>query len=214
MGDDAAIEGRAPTPAVVAQIYHSVFSDQRLFQGEFLERVIEWIPKHDSIESPREVTGVEPRLHKSVIVMTQDCDLEQDWTRRSSKLGEATDLPGILMCPAVPADEARSNQGLSSDLWKPVRSNKNERFQYLADVPRECDGTREGHPAILVDFKSLFSIRTVEIYRQLRRGTADSPRRRFRMATPWAEHMQSRFAAYHARIGLPRDHFIPESRRA
>lgn len=198
---------------MVAPIYHLVSSDQRLFQGEFLERVIEWIPKHDSTENPQEVTGIEPRLHKSVIIMTQDCDLEQDWAKRSSNLAETTNLPGILMCPAAPADEARVLHSLSTDLWKSVRSNKNERFQYLADVPQEHDGAREGHPAVLVDFKSLFSIRTVEIYRQLRRRSADSPRRRFRMATPWAEHMQCRFAAYLARIGLPRDHFTPESRR-
>ncbi|MBL8962504.1 MAG: hypothetical protein KF787_12140 [Phycisphaeraceae bacterium] len=153
--------------------------------------------------------------YEIAVVVTQDCDLAQDWSKRQAASTAETDLSCVLLCRAVIAESAFvSDERIKGrDLQKPIRNNKNERYQYLAKVPTAADGAAQGHEALLVDFKSLFTIRTTEIYRQLRAGNSP-PRRRFRLKTPWAEHLQCRFTGYHARIGLPRDHFMPETRRA
>lgn len=199
-------------PADSQSIYVQVQADERLFQGEVVERVLEWIPKYADTNQD-EVIGAEPRLHRLAIVITQECDLAQDWEKRSANSAIVTDLPNVLFCAAGAAEELRSAQNLHNKLWTPIRSNKNERYQYLAEIPKDLDRAGEGHVAILLDFKSIFAVRTVEIYRQLRSTGENAPRRRCKLATPWAEHLQCRFAAFHARIGLPRDHFIPEIRR-
>jgi len=200
----------AASPPSAPGIYRPVALNERLYQGEILERAIEWVPKYDDA-SPDHVVGVEPRLHRLAIVMIQECDLAQDWSRRTSEVRIVTELTCVLLCPAFPADELRTAQDINNKRWEPIRANKNERYQYLAEVPKELDGISEGHAALLIDFKSVFAVRTIELYRQLRMTGA--PRRRCRLETPWAEHLQSRFAAYQARIGLPRDHFVPENRR-
>lgn len=211
MAGDAA-QDAAIGPTGAAGIYLPVHGGQRLYQGEILERVTEWGPKYEP-EGTDHVAGAEPRLHALAIVLTQDCDLAQDWGRRESNQRADSDLPCVLMCPAWPADVLREAQKLANDLWKPVRGNKNERYQYLADVPKELDQAGEGHAALVLDFRSVFAVRTVELYRQLRTANGATFRRRFRLETPWAEHLQSRYASYVARIGLPRDHFTPAKRR-
>lgn len=204
----AAGAGEAPIPP---QIYVPVRLGERLFQGEIIEGVLEWIAKYDASD-PDQVVGVEPRLQRLAVILSQDCDLAQDWGRRQSELREVTDLRSVLMCPAWPAEQLREEQKLTTRRWEVVRQNKDERYAYLADVPPSADGAGQGHPALLLDLASYFTVRTSELYRQLR-DTSGAPRRRCRLATPWREHLQCRFAGYQARIGLPMDHFVPEGRR-
>jgi len=203
---------RAGCPPDVPEIYRPVRSGDRLFQGEFLERILEWVPKYDDAGADQ-VVGAEPRLQELAVILTQDCDLERDWRERQKSPHAVTDLRSLLVCPARPSDELRDGQKLPSRRWELVRQNKDERYAYLAEIPREVDGAGEGHAALLLDLTNYFTVRTVELYRQLRQTPAQAPRRRCRLETPWREHLQCRFAAYQARIGLPRDHFVPESRQ-
>lgn len=197
----------------MADIYRPVCSGERLYQGEILENIVEWVPTYSETD-PRSIVEVSPRLRKYVVVLTQDCDLAQDWARRASATQQETDLPHVVLCPAGEAEQRFDADGITgNDRRKPIRNNKNERYQYLADVPSHLDGLRRGFSALLIDFKSIFAIRTVELYRQLGLNGEDAARRRFRLTTPWAEHLQCRFASYHSRIALPRDHFVPEARR-
>jgi len=194
-------------------IYHAVRPGERLFQGEVVERILEWIPKYDTVGADQ-VVGAEPRLQKLVVILTQDCDLAQDWNKRQLDPRVVTDLRSVLVSPAWAADELRRSQNLTSQRWNVVRQNKDERYAYLAEIPREVDAVGEGHTALLLDLTNYFTVRTVELYRQLGDNGPNAPRRRCRLDTPWREHLQCRFAAYQARIGLPRDHFVPESRRS
>lgn len=213
MAGDAAQASAAAPPPAEPRIYCAVGSGERLYQGEIIAGVMEWVPSYTP-NAPDAVSEVVPMRYDLAVVMTQDCDLAQDWSKREANPTLETDLPCVLLCRAVKADEAFASEDRlrGKDLQKPIRNNKNERYQYLAEVPATVDGASQGHPAMLVDFKSLFTVRTAELYRQLR-GAGNPQPRRFRLETPWAEHLQCRFAAYHARIALPRDHFIPESRR-
>lgn len=195
-------------------IYLPVRERDRLYQGEIVERVSEWVPTYNN-EQLDVVEGAKEIPFRLAVVITQDCDLSQDWGRRESDPRITTDLKSVLLCPAYPAEEMRSSPHLqSSKRWDIVRQNKEDRYAYLAEAPAGVDNSGEGHCAILLDLKVFFSIRTVELYRQMRATGTNSPRRRFRLATPWREHLQSRFAGFHSRIGLPRDHFMPESRQA
>jgi hypothetical protein len=211
-GELVQVDAPGSGPGVPA-IYRAVENGSRLFQGELVERLIEFIPKYRA-SAPDEVEELAPRVRPLAVVVSQDCDLEQDWSRRQKDVRGESDLPCVLLCPALPAEQLRETQKLASDLWKPIRSNKNERYQYLAEVPAQRDQASEGHVALLVDFRSVFTLGTVEIYRQLRSTATEAPRRRFRLETPWAEHLQARYAYYVSRIALPLDHFIPESRKA
>jgi hypothetical protein len=213
LADQAQQVGGDDDPSRASQIYRAVQAAERLYQGEIIEGVVEWSPVYGP-ENPDQVREAIPRLRKLAVVLTQDCDLAQDWTARTANARLETDLPCVLLCPVGGADQAMAESGISGkDRKKPICNNKNERYQYLAAATVADDGAGVGHEALLVDFKKLFTIRTVELYRQIRVGEGEAARRRFRLDTPWAEHLQCRFAAYHARIGLPRDHFIPETRR-
>ena len=213
MAGECAQDTSAASPPSAPGIYRAVGPEERLFQGEVVERILEWIPKYDSAR-PDQVVGAEPRLQKLAVILTQDCDLAQDWDKRQADPRVDTDLRSVLVCPAWAADELRRSQNLTTRRWEVVRQNKDERYAYVAEIPREVDAAGEGHPALLLDLTNYFTIRTVELYRQLRGTGPGAPRRRCRLETPWREHLQYRFAAYHARIGLPRDHFVPESRRS
>lgn len=182
----------------------------RLYQGELLCGVREWVPVYRSDGS---VDGVGPIAHVLSVVLAQDCDLEQDWRHREQNPLETTELRNALFCPAWPADELREQHSISSKFWNQVRQNGAERYHYLGEIAVDADHAREGLPAMLVDFKSLFSVRTVDVYRQLRMETDPPLRRRARLNSPWREHLQFRFFAFQCRIGLPLDHFVPEGRQ-
>lgn len=195
-------------------IYRPVRTGNRLFQGEILQDVDEWVPAYD-VTDPNLVASVSQARYPFAVVMTQDCDLAQDWLRREALSNAETDLSSVLLCRAAPAESAFASEAnlRGRDLQKPIKNNKNERYQYLIGSPVVAGSEVRQHPALLMDFKSVFSVRTSELYRQIRVGAAPVWRG-FALETPWAEHLQCRFAWYHARIGLPHDHFVPEARRS
>ncbi len=181
-----------------------------LHQGQLLRRVWEWVAKYDADGKP---VGAVARANKLAVIVSQECDLEQDFRNRRDKPMVVTDLWSVLLCLADPAEKLRLQHGITTRRWELVRSNKAERYQYLAEVPTEADATAKGHGPMLVDFKSYFAVRTVELYRQIRATDEDSAALFTILNVPWREHLQQRFASYQARVGLPRDHFVAEHRR-
>src|SRR5258707_13217801 len=103
------------------------------FQGEVVERVLEWAAGYDEA-NPDQVTGAKPYAHKLALVLAQDCDLARDWNVRQNQVRIETDFPAVILCPAFPADELRSTAGLTSRRWEIVRQNKDERYAYLAEI--------------------------------------------------------------------------------
>jgi hypothetical protein len=194
-------------------VYVVARANDRLYQGELLENVVEWTIGYDETNHDA-VVGAQPIAHPLAVVLSQDCDLEQDYHQRQAGAWTETDLSSILFCPAFPAEDLRQRIGtqkINSARWNTIRNNKDDRYAYLSGISQVADGTGAGHPAILLDLTNYFTVRTAELYRQVRLGEAKP---RCRLETPWREHFQLRFASYLGRIGLSRDHFIPESRRA
>lgn len=183
----------------------------QLHQGELLRQVWEWGAQYDDNGKP---AGAKAHVHKLAVIVAQECDLAQDFESRKNQPMVETDLRSVLFCPAFPARELRDQRKeITSRFWEIVRSNKADRYQYLAEVPAEANAADKAHEPMLVDFRSYFAIRTIELYRQICTIDEDSASLFTMLNTPWREHLQQRFASYLARVGLPLDHFIPEGRR-
>lgn len=151
--------------------------------------------------------------HPYAIVVSQDCDLEQDFNLRA-KLRVKSDatlklrlLESILFCVVEAADKTASEHPLdevrSSRGFERIVKNKDERFHYFEAILSQNDSVREGLPELVVEFKRFFTIPTAEVYKKLRLGLA---KRRCQLCSPYLEHFSVRFHYYHSRVALPHDH--------
>jgi len=148
------------------------------------------------------------------MVLSQDCDLEQDFRGReelSQRENDETEanlqasnnlLATILLCEVVRADQLRGTPNMDHKTWKRVRFNKDERYQYLSAVPALADRLGEGLSQLTLDFKRYFSLPTDQAYWELQQQA----RRRCFLVTPYAEHLSTRFFSFQCRIALPVDH--------
>jgi hypothetical protein len=146
-------------------------------------------------ESP----GLKQFTYGYVVVLSQSCDLMQDFNGRKDNKPQLED---VLLCQAPTAEELRATCG-GSDIWKRIRQNKDERYHFLEAVLKECDACNEDIPEVVIDFKRYFSMPTAEIYKRLEVGPTC---RRTVICTPFLEHLASRFAYFLGRIALPREH--------
>lgn len=178
-------------------------------QGEILENMVQIITSVESLtHSDADTLEVLPVTHELVIVMSQDCDLEQDFKRRQTG-GEPT-LPNILFCDVWTAETLRLkveqlDQLGRKDWKKRIAQNQNERFHYLQKVAPGEDHRGTGLTATAIDFKIYFTMPTGELYARLATGEA---RHRCVLNSPYAEHLAHRFFRFQARVALPRDHEV------
>jgi hypothetical protein len=148
--------------------------------------------------------------HEFAVVLTQDCDLVQDFElrRQASEAGRPTGeidsklLPNVLLCELVTDASLFAALTPGSDIKKRVRQNKDERYQYLCAVPTACDAAGTGLPALGVDFKRHFTIPTEELYAQVSQRAG----RRCRLKSPYLEHLAIRFSSFLSRVALPVNH--------
>jgi len=180
---------------VGARIYVAMSGVARLAQGEIITGLVERAPVKVGPEY-----GLAEISHPYAVVVTQDCDLEQD--HRAREKGDVSPLQNILF---VVADEAEgAMRGIvGSDLRRRTRQNKEERYHYLSEVPRHADGDSTGLPALVLDFKRIFSCPTQLLADYFASGEI---RHRTRLETPYAEHLSLRFGFIFQRIGLSVDH--------
>lgn len=147
--------------------------------------------------------------HAWAIVVTQDCDLDWDHKGRvpsADAKAAARQIPSVLFLEVRLAAEAKQQCG-GSDIWKRIAQNKDERFQFLQQVPCGSDALEVGLPEMVVDFKRYFSLPSEEVYKRLSAPEVSDARRRCRLVTPYAEHLLGRFHAFQSRVALPVDHF-------
>jgi hypothetical protein len=192
--------------AVAPRLYRVTAADASapLRQGEFLTDVWRQF-QLDVAAIGTGATTISPVRHRFVVVMTQDCDLDQDFRVRSE--GKVNDklLPGILFCEVATAQEVFGRiRQTNPKLWERIKINKDERFHFLQKVEPACDRLHEGLPELAIDFKRCFTLPTEEIYKRIEIGEA---RRRCVLVSPYLEHLSSRFAYFLSRVALPEDHF-------
>ena len=81
-----------------------------------------------STEAPR----VEIVKHPVAVVLSQDCDLTQDFVTRSSENPDPNlFLQSVVLCDVFLASEYRQRPKMSN-IWKQLSQNNKERYHYLS----------------------------------------------------------------------------------
>jgi len=175
--------------------YGSAPESGALRQGEILSEVWEHRPELPAAEALTITTHAEHRSarHALVVILTQDCDLEQDYTARFHSGDFAPDteethpklLPHILLTDLLTEAELRSRLP-GSDILKRAKTNADERYHQLA-------------PAFF-DFKKVFGIPTGNLYKAVHSGAV---RRVAQVAPIYLHDLIHRFFAFQSRVALP-----------
>lgn len=137
------------------------------------------------------------------IILTQECDLEQDFKNRGEpQKGHDKFIPCILLAPAYLAETLKegkhltavelSMQKLGGNMWASIKKNQVLRYHFL---PIHLDFNI---PELIVDFKHYFTIP-----RNLFCETIMKDRYAASLAPLFREHLSDRFTHYLSRIGLP-----------
>ena len=199
-----------------AHIYRVSASDASfpLRQCEILSGVVQAHLDSEALVSGR--ADVRQRKYAYAVILTQDCDLTQDFDARRAVVGELNPterdvrsrsdkiIPSVLLCQVLTAQEQRGADKITSDIWTRIRQNKDERYHFLQAVDGSCDPKQEDLPELAIDFKRYFTVPTDELYWRIDAGQT---RRRCLMASPYLEHLSTRFAYFLSRVALPEDHF-------
>ena len=185
-------------------IYIAASPGGPLRQGEILSSVEQYLVKVNSrgAEQPVDVTK---KSHPFSVVLTQDCDLAQDFTGRESEIQSRLTIPNVILCEVDLAENLKGDPdriASGSEMWKRIRQNQIDRFQYLHAIAPEVDALDQGIAALLVDFKRTFTLPTDGLYEQLQRIA----KRRAILSSPYREHLSSRHSHFMSRVALPLDH--------
>ncbi len=180
----------------------------RICQGDLIRNVafIE-----DILEDGENIE-VQRILFPLVVVLTQDCDLEQDDPTRKRKEGQSANqhamILSVLVAPAYNAAHFELGDHLSelkltmrsfptakgrqSTDQRNLRQNKNPRYHYLEFSPESNIADS------VIDFKHYFSV-NVPYLKRIKQGANFVGK----LGTLYREDVSQRFASFLARIGLP-----------
>lgn len=174
--------------------------DERVCQGDVLRDVeyVERVLEHEGILQVSKIR------FPFVIVLTQDCDLEQDYTFRTQpKQTQDKWLISVLVAPLYNAEHVFSGEHLldigiksepinkSKTDGRLLMQNEKPRYHFLefpSDIPIV--------PSI-VDFKHYFSV-PIMYLRELKKTNFVCT-----VSELYREDLSQRFAAFLSRIGLP-----------
>jgi hypothetical protein len=166
-------------------------------------RNVEYIESVTEKDGAIEVTKISFPL---VIVLTQDCDLAQDYTFRWSKPKKGNQdkyLLSVLVAPLYNAEHVYNGEQLSNLQMKMaeinrkktpgsnLRNNETPRYHYIDFGPV--------HPIVpsVIDFKHYFSVNVVQLKRHKRDNFV------CRLSPLYREDVGQRFSSFLARIALP-----------
>jgi hypothetical protein len=185
-------------------------NDPRLKQGEIISNLNELrlqIPEAKNISTilAKKDVKFDSLEHPYVMVVSQDCDLEQDYGARFSTVAEDKLLRHILVCALFVQDELKGRTNkltgrkiINSELWKRIRQNQDERYHYLIEAPIE--GTGNTIPELIADFKTTFSLPTEFVYWMISTGDAT---RKGVLCSPYLEDLMHRLYTFLGRVATP-----------
>ena len=173
----------------------------RIRQGD----VIADVEHLESAQIEKDIVEISKITFPYVVVLTQDCDLLQDYHTRRPKSGTTQDkqLVSVLVAPLYNAEHVYSGTHLSElgltmqtinrakTPGQRLQSNQDPRYHYLK-FP-------EGIPIVpsVIDFKHYFSV-SADYLKALRTNNLICL-----IAPLYREDVSQRFASFLARIGLP-----------
>lgn len=170
----------------------------RISQGDVF-RDVECI---EYVSERRGIVEVSKIVFPLVVVLTQDCDLEQDFNNRRRER-HSSKLLSVLVVPLYNAEHVFSGEhlselGLTTEAIKKNRTpgetlmkNERPRYHYI-DFPSDIRAV-----ASIADFKHYFSVHTSYLEKIRSKGFV------CRLDDLFREDLSQRFAAYLGRIGLP-----------
>lgn len=172
--------------------------DERICQGDII-RDFEYVDYASVVGGKIKIWK---RIIPYLIVLTQDCDLEWDYTNHAEqKDNQDKFLHSILVCPAYHAEKLRKGthlEGLglkmrriNSDRWNLVKKHNNARYHYLEDN-KELQ-----IPELVLDFKHYYTVPRDLFYEEAKEHYIGTINELFR------ESLSQRFTHYLSRIGLP-----------
>jgi len=182
--------------------------NERVCQGDVI-RSVDYLESITESDGTVEISRV---IYPLIVVLTQDCDLEQDFTYRlDPQRTQGNCLVSVLVAPLYNAEHVFAGEHLLDlDIkCSPInrkategdylRKNERPRYYYL-DFPPET-----GLVPCVVDFKHYFSV-NVEHLRLLKQSYFVC-----KVAELFREALSFRFASYLARVGLPTMAEVPSS---
>jgi hypothetical protein len=184
-------------------------SDGPIRQAELLKSVAEFQP----ISKPNGDDDLEIRKvdHPLAVVISQDCDLEQDFDLRFPADGEPVErdaadmshrsISHVILCDAYPEAELirRLPDGFGSKDKRKIQQNQNERYHKLDAAPIAGDESKEVEE-LFFDFRRFFAIPSADIYDQLAAGTME----RIACVPAYYLHdLSQRFFSYQSRVAIP-----------
>lgn len=167
-----------------------------LKQGDYLPRVFVAIPPVSFPSDTQENTDEVPYVQEDLIVLTQSCDL----------IGQAGRDPRavfVTLCPvySVEAYEAAQSWFRSKDGKNSALAGRREGIYVLAS-PIDPKANRG---ALIVDFYQVFSLPRVAL-----EDYTGSLGTRWRLLSPYLEHLSQAFGHFFMRVGLPDGSDIPK----
>lgn len=177
---------------------------QRICQGDIFSN-ISYIESYTESNGEFELSIID---FPYVLVLTQDCDLEQNFNERAkiptqtsnSVRNEDKYLISLIVAPLY--NEAHLIQGThlkelkiqsqkqSSDLKKLIIRNQNPRYHYI-EFPQDS-----GIPNSIIDFKHYFTVSLSTLEKSIEK-------RKCVVEPLYREFISQRFSNYLSRIGLP-----------
>lgn len=178
--------------------YYRKHSLDRIIQGDILRDItmLEW----EMIEGERDLIE---KILPYVIVLTQDCDLEQDFFNRNEQREKQDKfLQSILVCPAYLSKQFRDGihlkslnlqmEKINSGRYKAIQNQNIGRYHYLeGSVPDQV-------PELVIDFKHYYTLPANLLNSVYKQHYVASLNELFR------ESLSQRFSFYLSRIGLPK----------
>lgn len=183
----------------------SYIQKDRIYQGDIFKDIK--IPI--SVEIEDEELSVKSIFFPFVIVMTQDCDLQQDFnTLEQSNTNQRNCLLSILLCPLFYADVLKqgihfeeigiNSNKLNSGLWSPIKGNKDKRYYHFTEETVDIAPDKSvSVPESVIDFKHYQTIQRDYLYELYGKHYFLS------VDTLFREKISDRFTHFLARIGLP-----------
>ena len=181
-----------------------------LRQGEILSKVLQvnLLPESIDTLSPT----VKRVSHDYAIVVTPECDLDWDFKAQQGNESQGKLISNILLCTVIFAsdlarrinnDRPLSKRFETRTPWERTRQNKEERYHFLEEIDPNLDLQGQGTRSLGIDFKEFFTLPTDFLYSSIAAGLTQ---RRSVLLQPYNDHLNSRFAHFQSRIGLPEDH--------
>ena len=171
--------------------------ETRVCQGDIIKNVefIEYLEEEEGNIFGSKI------VYPFVMVLTQDCDLEQDFNIRDKDSNDKT-LISILVAPLYNAEHVFSGEHLSNLGLKMEQISKKTPGKYLISNDRPRYHYLEFHPDIkiassIIDFKHYFSVNLKYLEKLKSTNFVCTVSVLFR------EQISHRFAGFLSRIGLP-----------